>query len=143
MRKVIFKNHQWVKRTGNVGAALILPFALLLMSCSSPTSSDDTPAPEPSQPVLSLEVHPSAVPADGASRMVVFVEFRSGNTPVSDSTEVILLNSIGTLGKGVIYTSGGVALDTLTSDTTAGLGWLIAYSQGYRDSLEIMFTETP
>jgi hypothetical protein len=36
-----------------------------------------------------------------------------------------------------------VALDTLTSDTIAGSGWLIAYAQGRRDSTEIMFTLSP
>jgi hypothetical protein len=53
---------------------------------------------------------------------------------------VILLNTMGSLGRGIIYTRNGTALDTLTSDTTAGSGWLIAYSGGLRDSAEVMFT---
>ncbi len=73
--------------------------------------------------------------------ITVFVEYRVNDEPVADSTRIILLNPMGTLSAGTIYTVGGVALDTLTADTLAGLGWLVAYSDGHRDSTEIMFTD--
>ena len=75
--------------------------------------------------------------------MVVFVEMRRDGDPVADSTQIILLHSVGTLGRGVVYTSSGIALDTLTADSIAGTGWLIACSQGLRDSVPITFTPLP
>jgi hypothetical protein len=115
---------------------------LVVSGCTSP--ADDQPPTGPGPELnLSVEAQPPAIPADGASHLVVFVELMLGDDPVSDSTEVILLNTIGTLGSGVLYTRNGVALDTLTSDTTAGSGWLIAYAQGRRDSTEVMFTLSP
>ncbi|RPH95981.1 hypothetical protein EHM69_02575 [candidate division KSB1 bacterium] len=117
----------------------LLFIALIIGGC---TTNDDGNGPV--QPVgqlnLSVEAQPPTIRADGISRLVIFVEMRQGEQAVNDSTQIILLNSIGTLQQGIIYTSGGVALDTLKSDTTAGSGWIIAYSQGLRDSVEIMFT---
>jgi hypothetical protein len=115
---------------------------ILLAGCTSP-ADDNQPTGPGTELSLSVEAQPSAIPANGTSHLVVFVELLLGTEPVSDSTEVILLNTIGTLGRGVIYTRNGVALDTLTSDTSAGSGWLIAYAQGRRDSTEIMFTLSP
>jgi hypothetical protein len=94
----------------------------------------------PTEITLSVEAQPRTVTADGISHLVVFTEMRLGGNAVADSTEIILLNTMGTLGKGVVYTHSGVALDTLTSDTTAGLGWLIACANGLRDSVQITFT---
>jgi len=120
---------------------LIGIIALWCVSCTSPTdSTTDEPNTQETRS-LSIDARPSAIPADGLSTMTIFVEYRVNGTPVADSTRVILLNPMGTLNAGTIYTTGGVALDTLTSDTTAGLGWLIAYADGIRDSIEIMFTE--
>jgi hypothetical protein len=68
---------------------------------------------------------------------------REDGAPVADSTQVILLHSVGTLDRGVLYTSGGIALDTLTTDTVVASGWLIACSQGLRDSVRIVFTPLP
>lgn len=113
-------------------------FLIFLGGCTTP-KSDKNPVAQPDI-ALSVEAQPQAVPADGISRMVVFVEMRRGNTAVSDSTEIVLLNTMGSLGRGIVYTHEGVALDTLTSDTTAADGWLTAYSQGIRDSVEITFT---
>jgi hypothetical protein len=114
-------------------------FLLLLTGCTSPKSSSNPVSPG-STLALSVEARPQTVPADGASRLVVFAELRHGGEAVADSTEIILLNTIGTLGRGIVFTYAGVALDTLTSDTTAHSGWLIAYSGGLRDSVEITFT---
>ena len=121
---------------------ILVCIAALFIGCTSPENDNKPtgPAPEIS---LSVEAQPPTIPADGISRMVVFVEMVLGDNPVADSTEVILLNTIGTLGKGVVYTHNGVALDTLASDTIAESGWLIAYAEGTRDSVEIMFTESP
>jgi hypothetical protein len=120
---------------------LVLSLALVwVVSCTAPTESNtETPY---SEDVYSLNVQaaPSAIPADGASQLTVFVEYRINDEPVADSTRIILLNPMGTLSAGTIFTFGGVALDTLTADTLAGLGWLVAYSDGHRDSTEIMFT---
>jgi len=111
--------------------------ALLIAGC---TSSDDTPSGPSPQITVSVEARPQTVPANGTSRIVVFAEVRRGESAAADSTEVILLNTIGSLQQGVVYTRGGVALDTLVSDTVAGSGWIIAYSQGTRDSVDILFT---
>lgn len=113
---------------------------LILGGCTS--SDDGTPSGPSPQITVSVEAQPQAVPADGASRIVVFTEVRQGENAAADSTEVILLNTIGTLQQGIIYTRGGVALDTLTSDTLAGSGWIIAYAQGTRDSVDILFTSS-
>ena len=121
---------------------LVAALAVIMGGCTSPAEDDRPTGPGP-ELNLSVEAQPPAIPADGTSHLVVFVELMLGEDPVSDSTEVILLNSIGTLGSGVLYTRNGVALDTLTSDTTAGSGWLIAYAQGRRDSTEVMFTISP
>lgn len=119
---------------------LICIAALWFVSCTSPTdSTDDTPNTTETR-TLTIEARPNAIPADGISTMTIFCEYHVNGEPVADSTRIILLNPMGTLAAGTIYTVGGVALDTLTSDTLAGLGWLIAYSEGIRDSAEIMFT---
>ncbi len=120
---------------------LMFVLAFWFVSCTSPTdSTPDVPNSEDTH-TLTVEARPSAIPADGVSHTTIFVEYRVNGEPVADSTRIILLNPMGVLNAGTIYTLGGVALDTLTSDTTAGLGWLIAYSDGIRDSTEIMFTE--
>jgi len=120
---------------------LLTVTALWFVSCTSPTdSTPDVPNSEDTH-TLTVEARPNAIPADGVSHTTIFVEYRVNGEPVADSTRIILLNPMGVLNAGTIYTLGGVALDTLTSDTTAGLGWLIAYSDGIRDSTEIMFTE--
>jgi hypothetical protein len=117
---------------------LLATAAVIMGGC---TPSDNHQPTGPGQGLsLSVEAQPSAIPANGTSHLVVFVELLQGDAAAADSTEVILLNTMGTLKCGVIYTRGGVALDTLTSDTTAGSGWLIAYALGERDSTEIMFT---
>jgi hypothetical protein len=113
-----------------------------LWSCSSPKTDSSNPVIPPTTVTLGIEAQPAMIPADGSSRLVVFVEMKQGDEAVADSTQVILLNSMGSLGRGIIFTRAGVALDTLTSDTSAGLGWLIAYAAGVRDSVEIMFTST-
>lgn len=119
---------------------LLIPL-LWIVSCTAPTSSEpDTPDSQTSR-VLSVEARPGAIPADGTSRMTIFVEYRVDGLPVSDSTRIIILNPMGTLSSGTVYTNSGVALDTLTADTLAGLGWLIVYADGLRDSTEIMFTD--
>ena len=135
------KEGEW---NGRLTAAIVVVAAVMLVvsGCTSPADDNNPTGPGP-ELNLSVEAQPSAIPANGTSHLVVFVELLLGEEPVSDSTEVILLNTIGTLGRGVIYTRNGVALDTLTSDTTAGSGWLIAYAQGRRDSTEIMFTLSP
>jgi hypothetical protein len=122
---------------------LIAGCSVLLLSCSSPKTDDNNPVTPPVTATLGIEAQPATIPADGNSRLVVFVEMKRGDVAVEDSTQVILLNSMGTLGKGIVYTHSGVALDTLVSDTTAGMGWIIAYAEGVRDSVEIMFTSRP
>ena len=121
---------------------VLLLYALLLtvVSCTSPTASQDEQPNTQDSRVLSVEALPDAIPADGVSTMTIFVEYRVNGEPVADSTRIILLNPMGTLAAGTIYTADGVALDTLTADTVAGLGWLMAYADGVRDSIEIMFT---
>jgi hypothetical protein len=121
---------------------LLIGVAALIIGCTSTDDNNKPTGPTP-EIALSVEAQPATIPANGVSRMVVFVEMMQGDEPVADSTQVILLNTIGTLGKGVVYTYNGVALDTLASDTIAGSGWLIAYANGRRDSVEIMFTESP
>jgi hypothetical protein len=120
--------------------AALVWFAVGLCGCTSPDNTDNPVAP--ASYTVHLEARPNVIPADGTSRLVVFTELLQDGQAVSDSSEVILLNTMGSLGRGVVYTRNGVALDTLTSDTTAGSGWLIAYAHGVRDSVEIMFTST-
>ncbi len=119
----------------------MLGFALALAGCTAP--ADDSPTGPSSALALSVEAQPASAPADGASRLVVFVDMRQDGEPVADSTQVILLHSVGTLDRGVVYTSSGIALDTLTADTVAASGWLIACAQGLRDSVRISFTPLP
>jgi hypothetical protein len=114
--------------------------AILFGACTTAKNDHSNPVQSNSTITLTVQVEPSSIPADGSSRSTVFVEIMRGDDPVNDSTEVILLRTIGSLGRGIVYTHNGTALDTLTSDTTAGSGWLIAYSGGVRDSAEIMFT---
>jgi hypothetical protein len=124
-------------------AILILSLCLtvwLSAGCTSPKSDENPVTPPAPELSLAIEAQPQAIRADGTSRLVVFVQLQDGELPVADSTQVILLNTIGTLGRGIVFTHSGVALDTLTSDTTAASGWLIAYSEGTRDSVEIIFT---
>jgi hypothetical protein len=140
MMKEIARLRKSEKQTfGSASVVLLSVFCFLLLSgCTSP-KNDKNPVTQPDI-VLGVEAQPQAILADGTSHLVVFIEMRSGQAAVSDSTEIILLNTIGSLGSGIVYTHAGVALDTLTSDTTAAVGWLIAYSQGVRDSVEITFT---
>jgi hypothetical protein len=122
---------------------LLICLGLLMIGCTSTTSSNDDNQQPQTVLRLSVEAQPSSITADGISHMVIFTEFFKNNQPIEDSSEVILLNTIGTLGSGRLYTHAGIALDTLRSDTTAGMGWIIAYAQGIRDSAEIMFTARP
>ena len=120
---------------------VLLTLSLLwIASCTSPTDSTDDTTQAEDVYALTVQALPSAIPADGVSKLTVFVEYRINDQPVADSTRVILLNPMGTLAAGTIYTMGGVALDTLTADSVAGIGWLVAYADGLRDSTEIMFT---
>jgi hypothetical protein len=72
--------------------------------------------------------------------MVIFTEYRVDGEPAPDSSRIVLLNTIGTLGHGELYTQGGIAYDTLTSDTVVTLGMVYAVVSGLRDSVEIAFT---
>ncbi len=121
--------------------SLLCVLALWFISCTSPTDPVPNTPQSQDEHTLTVEARPSAIPADGVSHTTIFVEYRVNGDPVPDSTRIILLNPMGTLSAGTIYTVAGVALDTLTADTVAGLGWLIAYADGLRDSAEIMFTE--
>lgn len=121
-------------------ALLPLIAVLVMLGCTSPKDDDNPVAPDASAFALAVEAHPQAIRADGLSKLVVFVEMQRDGAPVPDSTQVILLTSIGQLKSGVVRTQGGVALDTLTSDTTAASGWLHAWSEGVRDSVEVFFT---
>jgi hypothetical protein len=111
---------------------------LALWSCTSPTDSKVEPDPV-IETYISVEARPSAIPANGTSRLVIFTEYRLNGEPVPDSTRIILLNTIGTLGRGELYTQDGIAIDTLTSDTVVALGMIYAVSSGVRDSVEIAF----
>ena len=111
---------------------------LLIWSCTSPT--DTIVEPEPViETYISVEARPSAIPANGTSRLVIFTEYRINGEPAPDSTRIVLLNTIGTLGLGELYTQDGIAIDTLTSDTVVALGMIYAVTSGYRDSVEIAF----
>jgi hypothetical protein len=114
--------------------------ALFVIFAGCKTAEDKNPTSSHGTLTISVEAQPSAILANGASRLVVFTQVTEGGDFAADSTEVILLNTMGTLQRGVLYTHNGVALDTLTSDTVAGTGWIIAYARGVRDSTEIMFT---
>jgi hypothetical protein len=129
-----------VRSKSTLCIVLSLSVAILFGACTTAKNDHSNPVQSNSTITLTVQVEPSSIPADGSSRSTVFVEIMRGDVPVNDSTEVILLRTIGSLGRGIVYTHNGTALDTLTSDTTAGSGWLIAYSGGVRDSAEIMFT---
>jgi hypothetical protein len=118
---------------------LLIPL-LWIVSCTSPTSTEPETPDSQTTRILTVEARPSAIPADGVSHMTIFIEYRVDGLPVTDSTRIIILNPMGALAAGTVYTNSGVALDTLTSDSTAGLGWLVVYADGLRDSTEIMFT---
>jgi hypothetical protein len=115
--------------------------AILTWSCAPKEDDPDQATPGGSTLTVSVEAQPWTVPADGESRIVIFVECFESGQPVADSTEVVLLNTIGTLNSGTLLTHGGIALDTLQADTSVGLGMVIAYSHGVRDTVEVMFTE--
>ncbi|MCB1060456.1 MAG: hypothetical protein KDB65_09505 [Calditrichaeota bacterium] len=119
---------------------MLIPL-LWIVSCTNPASTEPETTNSETTRVLTVEARPSAIPADGISHMTIFVEYRIDGLPVEDSTRVILLNPMGVLAAGTVFTTNGVALDTLTADSAAGLGWLIVYADGLRDSTEIMFTE--
>jgi hypothetical protein len=111
---------------------------LLIWSCTSPTDSKDEPTPV-IETYISVEARPAAIPANGTSKLVIFTEYRINGEAAPDSTRIILLNTIGTLGRGELYTMDGIAIDTLTSDTTVALGMIYAVTSGVRDSVEIAF----
>ncbi|MBU0690555.1 hypothetical protein KKC97_14300 [bacterium] len=111
---------------------------LLIWSCTSPTDSNDEPEPIVSSS-LTIEAQPAAIPADGMSKMVILAEYRLNGEAAPDSTRIILLNTVGTLGHGEVYTQDGIAIDTLTSDTVVTLGMVFAIASGVRDSVEIAF----
>ena len=120
--------------------SLLWMLALLAFLAGCKTAEDKTPTGPHGVLTVAVEAQPSEILANGTSRLVVFTQVTDGSGFAADSTEVILLNTMGTLQRGVLYTRNGVALDTLTSDTVAGTGWIIAYARGVRDSAEIMFT---
>ncbi|RQV98068.1 hypothetical protein EH220_03950 [bacterium] len=111
---------------------------LLIWSCTSPTDSNNEPEPIVSSS-LTIEAQPAAIPADGMSKMVILAEYRLNGEAAPDSTRIILLNTVGTLGHGEVYTQDGIAIDTLTSDTVVTLGMVFAIASGVRDSVEIAF----
>lgn len=117
---------------------LIVLAGLMVWSCTTPTDNNDEPEPVVTTS-LTVEAQPAAIPADGISQMVILAEYRLNGDAAPDSTRIILLNTIGTLGHGEVYTQGGIAIDTLTADTVVSLGMVYAIASGVRDSVEIAF----
>lgn len=120
---------------------LLSLLALFAWGCAPAEDTPDADHNSGSQLTISLEAQPWSIPADGTSRIVLFAECRLNGAAIADSTEIIFLNTIGTLRSGVVLAHSGVALDTLVADSTAALGYVIAYCQGVRDTVEIMFTQ--
>lgn len=117
---------------------LFLIFAMFVLNgCTSPT--DDETENEETSLQLSVEAVPEIIPADGISETVIFVEVLQNGNYVPDSTQVLLFQTMGRLKGGRAFTFHGVALDTLVSDTLAGTASVIAYVEGERDTIMVIF----
>ncbi len=118
---------------------LIISLIFLCMnSCTSPTDSEK----EGENVIgvqLSIEAVPDIIMADGTSESVIFVEVKQDGNYVPDSSQVLLFQTKGHLKVGRALTYHGVALDTLVSDTLAGASSVIAYYEGKRDTVMIIF----
>jgi hypothetical protein len=121
-----------------VAFILITASLFVIIGCTSPTKENSEEG-EPIGIVLSVNAVPMALTADGQSEAVIFCEVRRGGTWASDSTQVILFQTMGRLKGGTVLTSQGVALDTLVSDTLSGICQVIAYVEGERDTVEVIF----
>lgn len=119
--------------------ALVFIAALLfvIIGCTSPTEEDGENIP--TGIVLSVNAVPSTLIADGQSEAVIFCEVQRDGDWVPDSTQVLLFQTLGNLKGGTVLTSQGVALDTLVSDTLSGICQVIAYVEGQRDTVEVIF----
>jgi hypothetical protein len=121
--------------------SILLVAALFFIAngCTSPTEKVEET--EETGLVVSVEAVPQVITADGVSESVIFVEVQRNGVSVPDSTQVLLFRTLGRLKGGRAYTYQGVALDTLVADTTAGTSSVIAYVEGQRDTVDIVFAE--
>ncbi len=121
--------------------SLLVVAALFFIAngCTSP--SEEIEEIEETGLVLSVEAVPQVIAANGVSESVIFVEVQRNGVSVPDSTQVLLFRTLGRLKGGRAFTYQGVALDTLVSDTTAGTSSVIAYVEGQRDTVDVVFAE--
>ncbi|MBU1707288.1 hypothetical protein KKB28_05165 [bacterium] len=119
--------------------ALFFIAALLfvIIGCTSPT--DEESESIPTGVTLSLNAVPMTLAANGRSEAIIFCEVQRNGDWIADSTQVLLFQTLGRLKCGTALTSQGVALDTLVSDTLSGICQVIAYVEGQRDTVEIIF----
>ncbi len=119
--------------------ALFFIAALLfvIIGCTSPTDEESDSVP--TGVTLSLNAVPMTLAANGRSEAIIFCEVQRNGDWIADSTQVLLFQTLGRLKCGTALTSQGVALDTLVSDTLSGICQVIAYVEGQRDTVEIIF----
>ena len=117
---------------------LFAAFLFIIMGCTSPTEENSEPV-ESEGIVLSVSAVPMTLTADGQSEAIIFCEVKRDGVWASDSTQVLLFQTLGELKCGTVLTSQGVALDTLVSDTLSGICQVIAYVEGQRDTVEVIF----
>ena len=110
---------------------------LFAAGCTSPT--DENKDNNGTGIVLSINAVPQIIAANGISEAVIFVEVQRDGAYVPDSTQVLFFQTLGRLKDGRAFTYQGVALDTLVSDTTAGTSAVIAYLEGQRDTVAVIF----
>lgn len=119
--------------------ALFFIAALLfvIIGCTSPTDEESDSVP--TGVTLSLNAVPMTLAANGRSEAIIFCEVQRNGDWIADSTQVLLFQTLGRLKCGTALTSQGVALDTLVSDTLSGICQVIAYVEGQRDTVEVIF----
>jgi hypothetical protein len=115
----------------------IAALLFIIIGCTSPT--DENSESIPTGVTLSLNAVPLTLVANGRSEAIIFCEVQRNGDWIADSTQVLLFQTLGRLKCGTALTSQGVALDTLVSDTLSGICQVIAYVEGQRDTVEIIF----
>lgn len=114
---------------------LVICLGLVLATWGCKASRPTTPIPTGGIAVT-VDVVPLIIPADTSSTATVWVTVLDSGIPVSDSTVVSMVATIGTVDS-VAYTKDGLAVATYRGSKETGVASVIAQSLGARDTMNI------
>jgi len=115
---------------------LVLFLGLVVASWGCKASKPTTPPIQTDGIAVTVDVVPLIIPADTSSTATVWVTVLDSGTPVTDSTAVSMVATVGTVDS-VAYTKDGLAVATYRAAKETGVASVIAQSLGARDTMNI------